>query len=149
MPYEPILEDARFPLKKFHVILWMALLLTVGAATLSPAYAQTPTPTITNTPVPPCSGGMNISKNKFSPATDTQLIINFYLCAPGACSLKVYNTAGEHIATLWDTSAQALGAAAVTWYGKNDSQANVASGVYFISFKEPLGIHYGRVIVVK
>jgi hypothetical protein len=114
------------------------------------AHAQTPTATITNTPVPSCSGSLGISKNKYSPSTDTtQLILNIFLCAPGACSLKVYNTAGEHITTLLDVPDQDMGSAAVTWDGKNDKQTTVASGIYLITLKEPLGIHYGRILIVR
>jgi flagellar hook assembly protein FlgD len=63
--------------------------------------------------------------------------------------VKVYNTAGEYVRTLLDVSSQSIGSYPVTWDGKNDNKDYVASGIYIISFKEPLGIHFGRVMIVK
>jgi hypothetical protein len=109
----------------------------------------TNTPQPTNTPVPPCSAQFIISKNEYSPKTSlTQLAINYSLCAPGSCSIKIYNTAGEKVRTLTDSS-QNIGVYQLPWDGRNDKQAYVASGVYLIVFTEPLGIHYGRVMIVN
>ena len=109
----------------------------------------TNTPQPTNTPVPPCSAQFLISKNEYSPKTSlTQLAINYSLCAPGSCSIKIYNTAGEKVRTLTDSS-QNIGVYQLPWDGRNDKQAYVASGVYLIVFTEPLGIHYGRVMIVN
>jgi len=109
----------------------------------------TNTPQPTNTPVPPCSAQFLISKNEYSPKTSlTQLAINYSLCAPGSCSIKIYNTAGEKVRTLTDSS-QNIGVYQLPWDGRNDKQAYVASGVYLLVFTEPLGIHYGRVMIVN
>ena len=111
-----------------------------------------PTPTATPTPIPtpPCASTFYISRNVYSPKTDlTGLSIQCSLCQAGRYSLVIYNSAGEKIRTLKSTENQPAGDDVEPWDGKNDKQDYVSSGVYIIQFQEPLGVHQGRVLVIK
>jgi len=123
---------------------------TDGFVTKLSMATPTNTPAPTNTPIPPCTSVFSISKNKYSPKTDlTQLTIQISLCAPGNCTVKFYNTAGEKVRTFIDNPTQPIGSFSKDWDGKNDKGEYVGSGVYYIAFMEPLGIHYGRVMIIQ
>jgi len=64
-------------------------------------------------------------------------------------TLKIYNSAGEHIKTLYDEYlTQPLTATAITWNGENKYGQKVASGVYIIYMTRPLGRVLGRLVVI-
>jgi hypothetical protein len=109
-----------------------------------------PTPTPTATAGPACQGSFFVSRNIYFPKTDQPaLFIRTNFCITGVYSVKIYNTAGEHIRTLRDVSNQTAGADQVDWDGKNKNGVNVASGVYIIIFTEPAGVHIAKVVVMR
>jgi hypothetical protein len=64
--------------------------------------------------------------NPFNPSTS----ISYTLGEDGFVSLRIYNTIGEEVATLVN-ELQAAGIKSVTWNGRNEAGAAVASGLYF------------------
>jgi hypothetical protein len=69
---------------------------------------------------------------------------------PGTMSLKIYNSAGEHIITLYDRYiTQPLTPYTATWNGLNKYGQKVASGVYLIYLSKPYGQYLGRIVVIR
>jgi len=64
--------------------------------------------------------------NPFNPSTSISYAIN----VDGFVSLKIYNSLGEEVASLVNEF-QTAGYKSVTWNGRNDAGATVASGLYF------------------
>jgi flagellar hook assembly protein FlgD len=64
-------------------------------------------------------------------------------------TLKIYNSAGEHIKTLYDEYlTQPLAPTTLTWDGTNKYGQKVASGVYIVYMTRPLGRLLGRLVVI-
>ncbi len=64
-------------------------------------------------------------------------------------TLKIYNSVGEHIKTLFDeTLTQPLPPTIINWDGTNKFGQKVASGVYIIYLIKPLGRATGRLVVI-
>jgi hypothetical protein len=108
------------------------------------------TATPTNTSASTCQATLNVSQNLFRLQAGGQAALTLVgtLCSPGNCSVKIYNSAGEHIQTLVDHTDQPAGSFQTTWDGKNKNGAQVASGVYILRMVEPLGILQARVAVI-
>jgi flagellar hook assembly protein FlgD len=72
----------------------------------------------------------------FKPVTDVPPVrVNVHLSLSGPCFLRVYNSAGELVKTLWyETAADAPKDITVEWDGTNDKGQKVASGVYILHF---------------
>ncbi len=119
--------------------------------TPTPTITATPTVTFTpsSSPTPICQSVLSVSLNLFTPQTNQALTLNAFLCYPGACSVMIYNTAGEYIRTLLNNSNQPAGSFQVTWDGKNKYEDEVASGTYIIRLVEPTGVHQTRILLVR
>jgi hypothetical protein len=65
--------------------------------------------------------------NPFNPTTT----IAYSIQERGHVSLKVYNAAGQLVATLVDEVQSPEGVSPVTWHGLNNASQSVSSGVYF------------------
>jgi hypothetical protein len=65
--------------------------------------------------------------NPFNPAT----VIRFDLPSPGAVELTVFDVAGRPVRRLVEGVRYEAGQQHVTWDGRSDQGASVASGVYF------------------
>ena len=64
--------------------------------------------------------------------------------------LKIYNSAGEHVKTLFQQYLNApLPTTTITWDGRNKYGAPVASGVYIIYLIKPDGVVTGRLVVIR
>jgi flagellar hook assembly protein FlgD len=69
--------------------------------------------------------------------------------SPGPMELKIYNSAGEHIKTLFDKYLNApLPLTVVTWDGTNKYGQKVASGVYIVYLQKPYGRVLARLAVI-
>jgi hypothetical protein len=69
---------------------------------------------------------------------------------PGLFELKIYNSAGEHIKTLFTQELSApLPFTVITWDGKNKYGEPVASGVYIVYLTKPYGRLLARLVVVR
>jgi flagellar hook assembly protein FlgD len=68
---------------------------------------------------------------------------------PGPMQLKIYNSAGEHIKTLYDKYQNAaLPLTVINWDGTNKYGQKVASGVYIIYLEKPYGRLLARLVVI-
>jgi hypothetical protein len=133
------------------------------------APLRTPTPTLTpppatatvtpvNTPInlwtptPTVSADLfRISRNVFNETVDGTVEIEISSAQyAGPMSLRIYNSAGEHIRTLFDkTLTQPLPPTMLNWDGTNTYGQKVASGIYIIYLMKPLGVAVGRLVVLR
>lgn len=82
--------------------------------------------------------------NPFNPSTSIR-----YRLAEGAdVSVKVFNTAGQHIATIAD-GFQPAGNYAATWNGRDAAGQPVATGVYLFTVRAGELVHQGRMTLLK
>ncbi len=120
--------------------------------TLTSTSTQTMTPTVSNIPtstsLPSCSG-FSISKNAFFPSNGPVSIYVSYCKYPGDYSLKVYNSAGEHVKTLDERHLEAPVVASYLWDGRNKYGDPCASGVYILYLVEPYDRETKRVLLLR
>jgi hypothetical protein len=110
---------------------------------------STPIHTWTPTATPPAEI-FRVCKNLFNVPIDGQVCIiigtGHY---PGRMSLKIYNSAGEHIITLYDNYlTQALMPTTINWNGTNKYGNNVASGVYILYLIKPDSRLLAKILVL-
>jgi hypothetical protein len=68
---------------------------------------------------------------------------------PGLTMLKIYNSVGEYINTLFnETINQPLPPTKLNWDGTNLYGQKVASGLYIIYLTRPFGVAVGRLVVL-
>jgi Carbohydrate binding module (family 35)/Secretion system C-terminal sorting domain len=72
--------------------------------------------------------------NPFNPSTT----IKFTLKKTDKVSVTIYNTLGEKIKTLYNDIAPA-GSTSIAWYGDNDQNQTVSSGIYFYRLRTESG----------
>jgi flagellar hook assembly protein FlgD len=85
----------------------------------------------------------------FNQTTDGTVCITISSSEAGQISLKIYNSAGEHIKTLYDENlTQPLLPTTINWDGSNKYGQKVASGVYIIYMSKPTGRILGRLVVI-
>lgn len=112
--------------------------------TLTPTITFTPTPTIPNVDI------FYADKNLFNPANDKTVSITVeYSKFPGDYSLRIYNSAGEHIRTIDAHYANAPINQTYLWDGKNKNGDACASGVYVIYLIEPFDRKLKRLLLVR
>ena len=106
----------------------------------------TGTPSLTHTP----GTGFFVSRNKFEPGTGDTVDVNVHLSLPGLCFLRVYNSAGERVKTLyWSSQETAPKDIKGTWDGTNDAGQPVASGVYVLHFTSTFDSATAKVLLVR
>ncbi len=113
-----------------------------------PGNTCTPTNTPTATDTPFFADIFYVSKNIFGPSDPVSIFVD-YTQYPGAYSLMVYNTAGEHIKTLVNRQLSGPVSESYQWDGTNKYNSPCASGVYILYLAEPFGIKVKRVILIK
>ena len=123
--------------------------------TLSPTPTPTFTPTITTvgnwTATPTAVAEIfKVCKNVFNETTDSEVCITIGTNEfPGKIALRIYNSAGEHIKTLFDETLTApLSPTVINWDGTNKFGQKVSSGVYFVFLIKPFGRELGRLVVL-
>jgi flagellar hook assembly protein FlgD len=82
--------------------------------------------------------------NPFSGSTE----IAFHLARPGRARLRIYDVAGQVVATLIDGE-MAAGPHAVTWDGRDRSGRAVASGLYFYGLSSQDGRGTRRMMLLR
>ena len=116
--------------------------------TSTPTNSPTQTPTVTYTPVP--IDVFYADKNLFSPTTDKAVSITVaYNRFPGEYSLRIYNTAGEHIKTYEARTLTSPVNKTYTWDGTNKNGDACASGVYILYLIEPFDRKIKRILLVR
>jgi len=110
--------------------------------TLVPSWTATPTMT---------ADVFQICKNVFHENIDGTICITISSAQyPGPMTLRIYNSVGEHIKTLFDENInRPLAPTVVNWDGTNKFGQKVASGVYIVYFEKPNGVATGRLVVLQ
>ncbi len=121
-------------------------LLGCPQTTLTPTPTLIPTPTFT--PLPSCDL-FYVSENIFQPSQGPISIQVDYCQYPGAYSLGIYNSAGEHIKTLDARHLEGPIAASYLWDGRNKNGDPCASGVYILYLVEPYNRQIKRILLLK
>ena len=119
--------------------------------TVTPTLTTTPTLTVTATPTStfPTFDDFTLDRNVFHPADGPMSITVRYSVFPGDYSLKIFNSAGEHVLTI---DAQSLSAQLIEnyqWNGKNKYNEDCASGVYIFYLTEPFSRKFKRVLLIR
>ena len=117
--------------------------------TFTPTWTGTPTITATATVTPP--DGFFISRNVCRPDIDNpSLYVRVYQSTPRYCSVKIYNSAGEFIRTLWDSGVPVGGLYKEwEWNGRNSEGEKVASGLYIICYTNSQQAQTRRILIVR
>jgi flagellar hook assembly protein FlgD len=68
---------------------------------------------------------------------------------PGAFSLWIYNSAGEHVKTLADSTLTAPLHRSYSWDGTNKEGDPCASGIYIFYLSEPLENKTKKILLVR
>ncbi len=90
-----------------------------------------------------------VSKNMFTPGTDTVDIQVTSGNFPNSLSLRVYNSAGELVRILGQTDTSGPFTQTFTWDGKNLNGEKVGSGIYLILFKGQQFLQTARILAVQ
>jgi flagellar hook assembly protein FlgD len=122
---------------------------------------ETATPTLTLTPcgypgntctfTPTATIGLDhftVSKNIFTPSSPVSISvsINAYY---GVFSIKIYNSAGEHIQTIVEKDLTGPEVNTYSWDGKNKGGYQCASGVYVIYMIGSYERKMARVVLIN
>jgi flagellar hook assembly protein FlgD len=100
-------------------------------------------------PVAAQSNDLYVSKNMFTPGTDTVDIQVASGNFPNSLSLRVYNSVGELVRILGQTDTTGPFAQTYSWDGKNVNGEKVGSGVYLILFKGQQFLRTARILAVQ
>jgi len=121
-----------------------------NTASMTPTATITSTPTITATPTAtiPDVDIFDVDHNVFNPDNASVSIHVAYSKYPGNYSLKVYNSAGEHIKTLSDKTMTGVLDETYQWDGKNKYGDVCASGVYILYLTEPFNRKTKRILLI-
>jgi flagellar hook assembly protein FlgD len=124
--------------------------------TFTSTRTATPTPTITLTPTVTSTPGLGVldvfyvAENLWSPAAQGPLSIYVeYPYSGGPFSLRVYNSAGEQVRTLFDKVPGVSVAESHQWDGKNEKGEDCASGVYLLVLTEPYDRKVRKIILTR
>ncbi len=122
--------------------------------TVTPTLTNTPTPTVTFTPTEtytpiPYFDAFYIDKNVFNPDQGPVSIFVANSAYPGPYSLKIYNSAGEHIKTLDERYLDYSYVQSYHWDGTNKFNDECASGVYIFKLGEPYATKLKKVILIR
>ena len=125
-----------------------------STATVTPTSTRTFTPTVTPSFTPTPTETMVdeqfiVYKNVIRGGTDKVSIYVSTNQYPGPYTLRIYNSAGEHIKTLDEGNLGEPYARTFTWDGTNTYNRPCASGVYIIYWAKPLGTRTARILLVR
>jgi hypothetical protein len=126
-------------------------LTPTNTSTATFTLTNTSTPTITPTPTAtlPDTDIFYVSKNAFDPSTGPVSITVIYTKFPGNYSLRIYNSAGEHIRTLDSQTVGKTINQSYSWDGTNKYGDKCASGVYIIYLLEPYSVKTKRILIIR
>jgi len=105
--------------------------------------------TATPTPTFPIFDVFTVSQNLFKPSNGPVTVQVAYSVFPGDYSLKIYNSAGEHIRTLDSQYLTSAIKGTYQWDGKNKYGEDCSSGVYVFYLSEPYSKKIKRVLLVR
>lgn len=132
-----------------------AFALKIGLATATPTATSTPTtsptPTFTAIPQADCAN-FTVSVNLFHPSLGPVTLTVSNGCLTGDYSMKVFNSAGEHVRTLGlipVPGADPASPVTTLWDGKNKYGDECASGTYIFFYTNPQHSGMRRVILIR
>ena len=79
---------------------------------------------------------------------NSNTIINYEIPTPGFVAVKIFNVLGQEVKTLVDTY-QIAGPHSVIWDGTNNSDKEIASGVYFSKLISSDNIEIKKMLLLK
>ncbi|HVZ80521.1 MAG TPA: choice-of-anchor L domain-containing protein [bacterium] len=121
-----------------------------ASPTRTPTATRTPTNTPTITPTfPPFMDDFEVDKNAFTPPGESVSITVGYSQFPGNYSLRIYNSAGEHIRTLDSQGLTTPIRQTYVWDGTNKYGDKCASGIYLIALEEPFNRKLKKVLLIR
>jgi flagellar hook assembly protein FlgD len=86
----------------------------------------------------------------FNETRDGTVCVTIASAETGQVSLRVYNSAGEHVKTLFDENlTQPLSPTVINWDGTNKFDQKVASGVYVLYLQKPFSRTVERLVVIR
>jgi len=100
---------------------------------------------VTGEPLPARSALHQNVPNPFNPATT----IRYDLAGDGHVTLRIYDVAGRVVRVLRDGAVEPAGRHEVTWDGRDQTGAAVASGVYFYRLETGGHIETRRMVLLK
>lgn len=95
------------------------------------------------------SATFTLDHNLFHVATDMSVTTTFISAYGGNAKLAIYNSSGEMVKNLYNSTILANAPQTLTWDGKNTGGTAVASGVYFFWLQLDLGVQIKKLIVVR
>ncbi len=96
-------------------------------------------------PTPAVFDRITVVPNPFNPETS----IRFALPSKTTVTAEVWSVNGARVRTLARDQAFGAGAAELRWDGTDDRGIAVASGIYFVRVKTPIGEHIARAVLLK
>ncbi len=93
-------------------------------------------------------GTVVLTGNLLRPREGVPTSINTTIFTPGPVSIRVYDSDGRPLRTLFD-GARAAGAFTVTWDGRNASGASVPSGLYFVAVNGPKVATKSKIVLIR
>lgn len=114
-----------------------------------PGNTCTPTFTATPTATPVVADVFEVYENILQPAQHPVTMYVDYTTFPGPYSLRIYNSAGEHIRTLDDRTLNQPVNQYYSWDGTNKYGSPCASGVYIIYLTEPYGVKLKKILLIR
>ncbi|MCM2305013.1 MAG: hypothetical protein NDJ72_09945 [Elusimicrobia bacterium] len=93
-------------------------------------------------------GTVTLTDNLLRPRNGTSTLIDIETFNSGRVSVRVYDSEGRPIRTLFDGE-RAAGSFGFTWDGKNASGATVPSGLYFVAVNGPKIALKSKIIVIR
>ncbi len=109
------------------------------------ASEGTATAVVVDDPIPALVSGLDCCRpNPFNPITR----ITYRLAERGMVKLAVYDVAGRLVRSLYDDLARP-GVHEATWDGRNDSGADVSSGIYFVRMNTPELSEVRRTVLLR
>jgi hypothetical protein len=87
---------------------------------------------------------LNVFPNPLNPSTT----IEYSIPMGGRVTLRVYDAAGHLVRTLLD-AVQPEGARRITWDGRDDAGAGIASGVYLLRLEAAGQQHTRKLVLLK
>ena len=74
--------------------------------------------------------------------------IRYEISSPGRVKIEIYNLLGQRVVTLVDEY-RPIGRYATEWYGKNEDNQTVSSGIYFYTMKAGDFVQTKRMVFLK
>jgi subtilisin family serine protease len=103
-------------------------------------------------PAPPLPTQFVLEQNRpnpFGSRVASRTTISFVLPKPGNVRIRIFNTLGQRVRTIFEGELPAGRYASFFWDGTDDLQRSVAGGVYFYEVLTPVGIGRNKMLLLR